>query len=195
MAVSFPQNPNEGDTFTSGNSKFLFTDGKWVSDTSPNSLVSKSGDTMTGLLTLSGDPVSNNQAATKLYVDTVGAGPTGSIIMWGTSTLPTGYIECNGQSTSSYPGLAALYGANVPDLRGEFVRGFDNGRGVDSGRALLSTQADEFKSHNHGNNPNGTQNVSVGTGQYTVRQQTGNNNRGGVETRPRNVALMYIIKT
>ncbi len=70
MAVNFPQNPSEGDTFTSGNSTFAFTGGKWVSATAPDSLVSKSGDTMTGLLTLSGEPVSDDQAATILYADT-----------------------------------------------------------------------------------------------------------------------------
>ena len=69
MAVNFPQNPSEGDTFTSGNTTFVFSNGKWTSATSPNSLVSKSGDTMTGLLTLSGDPQTNLQAATKQYID------------------------------------------------------------------------------------------------------------------------------
>ena len=222
MAVSFPQNPNEGDTFTSGNSKFLFTDGKWVSDTSPNSLVSKSGDTMTGLLTLSGDPVSNNQAATKLYVDTVSdvTRMAGEVTMWSGSSVPSGWLECNGQSTSGFTALAAIVGANVPDLRGEFVRGFDNGRGVDSGRALGSSQSDEFESHTHiqnahGHNlrteygtnqnlnsasPNGSYNQINNTNTYingsAVRPKTATNqNTGGTETRPRNVALMYIIKT
>lgn len=55
---------------------------------------------------------------------------------------PSGYLECNGQSTSSYPELAALIGAKVPDLRGAFVRGFDHGRGVDSGRSFGSFQSD-----------------------------------------------------
>ena len=66
--------------------------------------------------------------------------PTGAITAFGGSTAPTGYLECNGQSTSGYTALAAVVGANVPDLRGEFVRGWDNGRGVDSGRSILSSQ-------------------------------------------------------
>ena len=127
-------------------------------------------------------------------------GPTGSIIMWGTSTLPEGYIECNGQSTASFPALAALYGSNVPDLRGEFVRGWDNGKGTDTGRALLSTQDDEFESHSHFYGAN-----TVGTGgsgrqvPYSITPngnwRTGTTSTGGTETRPRNIALMYIIKT
>ena len=220
MAVNFPQNPSEGDTFTSGNSTFVFTNGKWVSASSPNSLVSKSGDTMTGLLTLSGDPVSDDQAASKSYVDTAvesaGAVLVGQIVMWGSSTIPSGWLECNGQSTASYPVLAALYGSNVPDLRGEFVRGFDSGRGVDTGRALLSTQGDQFALPNTAfgtSNPgNHTHSVrtektdggqSGSTGEITHKNSsTGGGgshthtiNGGDDETRPRNVALMYIIKT
>ena len=153
MAVSFPQNPSEGDTFTSGNSTFAFTNGKWVSATAPDSLVSKSGDTMTGLLTLSGSPVSDSQAASKLYVDnaveSAGAVLVGQIVMWGSSTIPSGWLECNGQSTSGFTALATLYGANVPDLRGQFVRGWDNGRGTDPGLVIKSEQADQNEAHNH----------------------------------------------
>jgi microcystin-dependent protein len=121
---------------------------------------------------------------------------TGEITMWGVSSVPSGWLECNGQSTSGYTALAALYGSNVPDLRGEFVRGWDNGKGTDSGRAILSTQADEFKSHNHtlnsytGNgSPKGAHEGSAYNGSATT------SGRGGSETRPRNLALMYIIKT
>ena len=77
-----------------------------------------------------------------------GSSPTGSVTMFAGATVPTGWLECNGQAAPS--ALAAVLGtANVPDLRGEFVRGFDNGRGIDSGRALLSAQGEEFKSHTH----------------------------------------------
>eukprot|EP00494_Astrolonche_serrata_P023445 UN23703 len=69
-------------------------------------------------------------------------------------TVPTGWLECNGQSAPS--ALAAVLGqANVPDLRGEFVRGYDNGRGVDTGRALLSSQSGEIQSHDHSVNDSG----------------------------------------
>ena len=76
--------------------------------------------------------------------------PVAVIIMFGGTSVPSGWLECNGQSTSGYTALAAIVGSTVPDLRGEFVRGFDNSRGVDSGRSILSTQDEEFKEHNHG---------------------------------------------
>ena len=124
--------------------------------------------------------------------------PTGSVTMFAGATVPAGWLECNGQAAPS--ALAAVLGqANVPDLRGEFVRGWDNGANVDAGRALLSSQADTVKNHTH------TYNVynSAG-GAYNAKQEgsnsftgTGTTNAGGggAETRPRNVALMYIIKT
>jgi microcystin-dependent protein len=69
--------------------------------------------------------------------------------MWPLATAPTDWIECDGGSTAAYPELAALLGATVPDLRGQFVRGWDNGKGTDSGRAILSDQADQNAQHNH----------------------------------------------
>jgi phage-related tail fiber protein len=74
---------------------------------------------------------------------------TGTIMMWATNTPPTGWLELNGQSTASYPDLAAIVGANVPDFRGEHIRGWDNGKGIDTGRSLLSKQNDAVKSHHH----------------------------------------------
>lgn len=53
--------------------------------------------------------------------------PIGTIIMFAGSTPPAGWIICNGQSTASYPLLAAIVGANVPDLRGRFAAGFKSG--------------------------------------------------------------------
>jgi hypothetical protein len=70
--------------------------------------------------------------------------------MWPLDTAPTDWIECDGGSTAAYPELAALLGATVPDLRGEFVRGWDNGKGTDSGRAINTEQAGSFESHAHG---------------------------------------------
>lgn len=70
--------------------------------------------------------------------------------MWAKSTLPTDWLECNGQTVnqSLYPSLFALM-SSVPDLRGSFIRGLDNGKGYDSGRILGSYQADTFQSHTH----------------------------------------------
>jgi len=75
--------------------------------------------------------------------------PPGTIKMWSGTTPPTGWLELNGQSTSSYTALAAICGANVSDFRGYFPRGWDNSRGIDSGRALLSAQTDVVGGHNH----------------------------------------------
>ena len=50
--------------------------------------------------------------------------PTGAIIMYGASAQPTGWLLCNGQSTAGYPALAAVVGANVPDLRGRAPIGY-----------------------------------------------------------------------
>lgn len=64
------------------------------------------------------------------------------------STVPTGCLAMNGQrfDTRRYPKLAQKYpSGQLPDLRGEFIRGLDNGRGVDAGRALLSAQGDAIR--------------------------------------------------
>lgn len=68
------------------------------------------------------------------------------------STVPAGCLAMNGQrfDTSRYPKLAQKYpSGTLPDMRGEFIRGLDNGRGVDAGRALLSAQGDVFQDHVH----------------------------------------------
>ncbi|MFJ5452932.1 phage tail protein [Pectobacterium jejuense] len=64
------------------------------------------------------------------------------------AVAPTGWLKCNGQTFDKilYPVLASRYPSGVlPDLRGEFVRGWDDGRGVDAGRALLSAQGDAIR--------------------------------------------------
>lgn len=134
--------------------------------------------------------------------------PIGSIVSYAGATAPSGYLICNGAlvSRTTYADLFAAigttYGAGdgsttfkLPDLRGEFIRGLDNGRGVDSGRALGSWQVDLFKSHTH----TITNVIMLGGGYMPYSNiagpQTGTTNAtGGVETRPRNVAMNYIIK-
>lgn len=72
--------------------------------------------------------------------------PVGSITMWGTSTPPTDWLELDGSSIpSEYTELISLYGANLPDFRGQFVRGWDHGAGVDSGRSISTTQDSEVQ--------------------------------------------------
>lgn len=68
------------------------------------------------------------------------------------STVPQGCLAMNGQrfDKSRYPKLALKYpSGTLPDMRGEFIRGLDDGRGVDAGRALLSAQGDVFQDHVH----------------------------------------------
>lgn len=88
--------------------------------------------------------------------------PIGTVIGYAKSTPPTGCLECNGAAISrtTYSALFAVIGTtwgagngsttfNLPDFRGEFVRGWDNGRGVDSGRTFASYQADRMQGHGH----------------------------------------------
>ncbi|EAO8534943.1 phage tail protein [Salmonella enterica] len=88
-----------------------------------------------------------------LFVKNLGLGegsalPVGVPVPWPLETPPTGWLKCNGAAFSSekYPNLAKAYPTNkLPDLRGEFIRGWDDGRGVDAGRQLLSSQGDAIR--------------------------------------------------
>lgn len=64
------------------------------------------------------------------------------IAWYSASVPPDGWLECNGQSTSSYPALAAIVGATVPDLRGQFIRGWSHNASLDNGRIFSSIQKD-----------------------------------------------------
>ena len=139
--------------------------------------------------------------------------PTGQIILVALSSAPTGYLKANGAAVSrtTYATLFAAIGTtfgvgdgsttfNVPDLRGEFIRGWDDSRGVDSSRAFGSAQADDFKSHTHtsradNNNQNGTAGIAGGDGNGFSGFFSGRiGSTGGTETRPRNIALLACIK-
>ncbi|EHU9767990.1 tail fiber protein [Escherichia coli] len=78
--------------------------------------------------------------------------PVGVPVPWPSATPPTGWLKCNGAdfSAEEYPELAKAYPTNkLPDLRGEFIRGWDDGRGIDAGRVLLATQAASTIPHEH----------------------------------------------
>ncbi|QUT16274.1 phage tail protein [Rahnella inusitata] len=69
--------------------------------------------------------------------------PVGIPLPWPTATAPAGWLKCNGAAfdKAKYPKLALAYPSGLlPDLRGEFIRGWDDGRGIDSRRSLLSFQ-------------------------------------------------------
>ncbi|EFS2939048.1 phage tail protein [Escherichia coli] len=73
--------------------------------------------------------------------------PVGVPVPWPSATPPTGWLKCNGAAFSAeeYPKLAKVYPTNkLPDLRGEFIRGWDDSRGIDTRRSLLSGQAATF---------------------------------------------------
>jgi microcystin-dependent protein len=137
--------------------------------------------------------------------------PAGTVITIASSTAPTGYIKANGASlsTTTYADLFAAIGYTfggsgatfgVPDLRGEFIRGWADDRAVDTGRVFGSTQTDAFKSHTHTyvNNGSGLDNPYNFNGGANRFNQYGNAEitgaTGGTETRPRNIALLYCIK-
>ena len=104
-----------------------------------NTLTNLSGKDVAGLLTYLG----------------LGEGsalPVGVPVPWPSATPPTGWLKCNGAAFSAeeYPELAKAYPTNkLPDLRGEFIRGWDDGRGIDAVRALLSLQNGGVESHTH----------------------------------------------
>ncbi|MEQ9832388.1 phage tail protein [Pectobacterium versatile] len=67
---------------------------------------------------------------------------------WPQITAPSGWLKCNGQAFDKniYPLLAQAYpSGRLPDLRGEFIRGWDDGRGVDTDRGLFSEQSDAIR--------------------------------------------------
>jgi microcystin-dependent protein len=147
-----------------------------------------------------------------------GTAPTGAVLAFARQTPPSGWAECAGQLLvkTAYPNLFAAIGEafnvggeaatdfRLPDLRGEFIRGWDNGRGVDSGRTMGTTQDESIGPHSHpykisnANNQEGDANVN---GSFMVDINAPTNatvailNNTGSENRPRNVALLYCIKT
>ena len=191
-----------------------------------------------------------------LSFTTVQGVPSGSVFCMAVATVPSGYLECNGAEVSrtTYSVLFAVIGTaygtgdgsstfNLPDLRGEFVRGFDNGKGTDSGRSIATSQSSQNAQHNHSMSVSGTtsnptptltgdvRRISEGyrsqgtaSGVFTKELDGNNNitgssstspvagfsidaththtfsasgntgNQGGNESRPRNVAMMYVIK-
>ena len=161
------------------------------------------GGTMTGPLLLNtSNPSTSATAASKGYVDaTVGASILpGQIVMWGTDDPPAGWLECNGQSTAGYPNLTALFGTNLPDLRGEFVRGWSNDRTtVDYPRQILSAQPQDIQPHTHSytvtNSAASLNAAGASPGLIPSSSGSTTGSTGTTETRPRNVALMFIIKT
>lgn len=149
--------------------------------------------------------------------------PVGAVFYMSANSVPYGYLEANGQAVSrtTYAALWAYLGSpntgngsttfNIPDLRGEFIRGWDHGRGVDTNRELGTVQYSQNLEHNHGipgddqlgfaNGYGGWTASNRGSFPYDARSSYGGGGaiwntttEGGNESRPRNIALMPVIK-
>lgn len=149
--------------------------------------------------------------------------PVGEIIIWPASTAPNGFVECDGSSLlrTEYADLFAVIGItygnadsthfNVPDMRGYFVRGWDNSAGNDpdsssrtdrgdgtTGDYVGTKQSDEFEAHTHTIDlytPVGTASLHAQTSGNTDTTDTATGSAGGsTETRPLNINMMYCIR-
>ena len=165
----------------------------------------------------------------------VGGVVTGSIVWYAGDkgggsypTPPSGFLYCDGSSygnVSNFPASGQyqdLYNAigyqyggsgqnfNVPDLRGEFIRGYDDARGIDSGRGFATTQGHQFQTHTHdipihargnGDWSGGASDRPAADDPSFIRNVEGglpnatNGGNNGTETRPRNINFLPIIKT
>lgn len=131
-----------------------------------------------------------------------GTVPAGVPIPW-PGTPPGGWDYCAGQpfNGSLYPQLAAAYpNGYIPDMRGVFIRGWDNGRGIDPGRAIMSLQYGQAPASGFSRGQWGSYaqlnrgiNVMIGTDNdgYPIVTQESESQR---ETRPINVAFNYIVR-
>lgn len=155
--------------------------------------------------------------------------PPGTIISYASTIAPVGYLKCNDAAisrntySSLFSNIGTTYGSgdgsttfNVPDLRGEFIRGWDDNCGIDPGRVIGSAQVQDYQSHGHGViDPGHSHSVNFdvtqgsnatttfaynGVSAFALRNTNANTtgitiqNSGGTETRPRNVAILYCIK-
>ncbi|BDA14027.1 hypothetical protein KAM339_025680 [Aeromonas caviae] len=151
--------------------------------------------------------------------------PVGAPIPWPTAVPPAGFLAMTGQSFSAetYPKLALVYPSLVlTDMRGEFIRGWDAGRGVDLNRSMLTNQSDLTKAHSHHISANAPTTSDDGWKLGAIRKDNYTAGRGiattadtgagsflpspmghslgaigivgGVETRPRNIAFNYIVR-
>ena len=142
------------------------------------------------------------------------AAPAGTVAYIAGSAAPAGWLKANGAAVSRttyaplFAAIGTRYGAgdgsstfNLPDLRGEFIRGWDDGRGVDVGRAIGSHQLDALQQHTHtiatraqNNGGNAVARGEGGSWGAPSTEQVNTDARTAAETRPRNVALLAIIK-
>ena len=165
-------------------------------------------------------PVESDDIARKADVE-ANELPAGMIIMVPTETVPSGFLHCNGAYISKatyanlYSAIGSAYGDDgvtfrLPNYKGYFLRGWNNGSGVDpdaasrtnrgdgtTGDHVGTKQADEFKSHTHSAPGTNTHDEMSGHSGFAgdgngVLDYT--DSTGGNETRPANISVMYCIK-
>lgn len=215
--ISFTADPNTGVRRPAGDQLALVCGGADVATASSTGLSVSTAPTV-------GDNLTNKTYVDAQVATAVARTPVGSVVMHAASTAPTGWLECSGAAVSrtDYAALFTAIGTtwgvgdgsttfNLPDLRGEFVRGWDHGRGIDTGRAFASAQTVQT------NRPTTMRSgvdsaadfdsVTIPESGESPEFDTGGNalvgavtrtiaiTMSGSETRPRNIALMYIIKT
>lgn len=136
--------------------------------------------------------------------------PVGVPIPWPSATPPDGWVKCNGAAfdKAKFPKLATVYSSGaVPDLRGEFIRGWDDGRGADIGRSLLSSQSGSIVGKYVGGYSDQTiynqlaqfDSMAVTSAAWSHISSAGitspiTGQESGVGTRPRNIAFNYIVR-
>ena len=235
-------------TYPSGNGRWVFETDPAGSVNTPNSIrfnykFEEDGqpvkylsfpDIGTGQIVAYQSWVNNRIKAVAAENSAAQSAPSGMIAYFARNAAPAGWLKANGAAVSrtTYASLFAAIGTtfgagdgsttfNLPDLRGEFVRGWDDGRGIDTGRAFGSAQADAFQGHArnlkrsqsdarmHGlnyyqnvetnNNPHSPAPAAINNGDtwlthdYLPHLSYGTP-RVAAETRPRNIALLACIK-
>jgi len=241
MAIDFPTSPTVGQTLTVGGSTWQWDGTAWnivpvmqntaVSDAPPaNPTVGQFWwRSSNGQLYVYYDD-GNTKQWVQATPGNTGTSDAGKVDWFAMSSPPAGWLKANGAAVSRttylalFTAIGTVYGAgdgsttfNVPDLRGEFVRGFDDGRGQDTGRVFGSVQTDalqnitgRFKvaptsggidgqSGAFTVNPGGlgynspyteALNAQVGYGDFNASRVA----RTSTETRPHNVALLACIR-
>jgi phage-related tail fiber protein len=158
---------------------------------------------------------SYTKAEVEALIAKASALPVGSIVAFPVDAPPPGFLELDNsvQSSALYPDLSAYLGGKfnkgnegvgnfrLPETRGEFLRGWDHGRGVDAGRGLGSWQADDNKSHIHGTTYDVIADIFMAGDvrrnylqQYNGTDDVVTKASGGNEARPRNITVMWCIK-
>lgn len=155
--INFPANPTENQIFNSNGKSYQYISGRWISLVT-HMLVN--GSLEERLLALEERLIASEERLPALEAKI--AARIGTIFFVADDAAPEGSLICDGRllSRTTYAALFAklgtTYGAGdgsttfqLPDYRGEFLRGWDGGRGVDAGRVRGSFQTDQNKTHTH----------------------------------------------